>query len=52
MQDRYTGDIGDFGLLRALVRKGHEAERKLGIIWYLVPDETRSTEGNLTAYLI
>ena len=33
MQDRYTGDIGDFakyGLLRAL-----EAGHRLGVAWYL-----------------
>jgi len=54
MQDRYTGDIGDFGkfgLLRALVRENQETVRKLGVIWYLVPDETETTGGNLTAYL-
>lgn len=54
MQDRYTGDTGDFGkfgLLRALVPKDQEIVRKLGVIWYLVPDETGTTEGSLTAYL-
>lgn len=54
MQDRYTGDIGDcgkFGLLRTLVREIQEIVSNLGVIWYLVPDETGTTEGNLTAYL-
>src|SRR5258705_2254990 len=37
MQDRYAGDIGDFGklaLLRAL-----SPERKLGVCWYLCTGE-------------
>jgi hypothetical protein len=37
MQDRFAGDIGDFGkygLLRALARP----PLRLGIIWYLTPD--------------
>lgn len=40
MQDRYVGDIGDFGkygLLRALC--AHDLS--LGVVWYLVPDESR-----------
>ena len=49
MQDRYAGDIGDFakyGLLRAL-RTGH----RLGIAWYLFPDESHNADGKHTAYL-
>ena len=49
MQNRYTGDIGDFakyGLLRAL-GVGH----KLGIAWYLYPDESHNADGKHTAYL-
>ena len=43
MQNRYTGDIGDFvkyGLLRA-ISKG----KKLGIAWYLHPDAGPSGDG-------
>ena len=49
MQDRYTGDIGDFakyGLLRALTDN-----RKLGVAWYLYPDENHNTDGKHTDYL-
>ena len=38
MQDRYVGDIGDFGkygLLRALCGR----DLYLGVVWYLIPDE-------------
>lgn len=48
MQDRYTGDIGDFvkyALLRHLAR-----DRRLGIAWYLYPDEANG-DGRHTAYL-
>lgn len=49
MQDRYAGDIGDFvkfGLLRAL-SKG----RRLGVAWYLHPDEGHNADGKHTRYL-
>ena len=49
MQDRYTGDIGDFakyGLLRALIGK-----RKLGVAWYLFPDENHNADGKHINYL-
>jgi len=49
MQDRFTGDIGDyvkFGLLRTL---GHD--RRLGVAWYLHPDEGGTGNGQHTAYL-
>ena len=49
MQDRYTGDIGDFvkyGLLRA-VRGG----KHLGVAWYLHPDDEPEGNGQHTAYL-
>jgi hypothetical protein len=40
MQDRYTGDIGDFGkcsLLRNLTRD----DLRLGVIWYLNESKKR-----------
>ena len=55
MQNRYTADIGDFGkygLLRALcspVDDGSNA--RLGVVWYLVPDESHNTDGKFTQYL-
>lgn len=50
MQNRYTGDIGDFsklGLLRAL----HSAGFSIGLNWYLTPDETHNTDGRHVNYL-
>ena len=49
MQNQYVGDIGDFakyGLLRAL----GEGQR-LGVAWYLFPDEPRKTDGKYIDYL-
>ena len=58
MQDRYVGDIGDFGkygLLRFLCGcpeappLGHPI--RLGIIWYLYPNELHNDDGKYTGYL-
>jgi hypothetical protein len=49
MQDRYVGDVGDFGkygLLRSLA-----AGLPLGVVWYLTPDESHNADGNNVAYL-
>lgn len=49
MQNRYAGDIGDFakyGLLRA-IGDGY----RLGVAWYLYPDELHNADGKYTAYL-
>lgn len=49
MQNRYTGDIGDFsklGLLRQL-----SARLSIGVNWYLVPDEGHSRDGQHINYL-
>ena len=58
MQDRYVGDIGDFGkygLLRVLsgTREAPAASHRsrLGIIWYLFPDESHTADGKFTGYL-
>lgn len=50
VQDRYTGDIGDFGkygLLKAL----SGSDLSLGIVWYLFPDEGGSGDGSHIGYL-
>ena len=50
MQNRYTGDIGDFsklGLLRALRSAGFS----IGLNWYLTPDETHNGDGRHVDYL-
>jgi len=57
MQNRYTGDLGDFGkygLLRALcgcVIEDDYPEFKLGIIWCLFPDESHTKDGLHISYL-
>ena len=57
MEDRYLGDVGDFGkygLLKALCLQSENSEgynRSLGVVWYLVPDEAGSGDGKLTSYL-
>lgn len=57
MQDRYVGDIGDFGkygLLRSLFGPPHHSVSKLkiGINWYLVPDEQGNFDGKHISYLV
>jgi hypothetical protein len=50
MQDRYTGDIGDYGkysLLRNLVRK----DLSLGLIWYLNGKHYKNAHGKFVQYL-
>jgi len=50
MQDRYTGDIGDFsklGILRVL----QAADLSIGLNWYLTPDETHNDDGRHVNYL-
>ena len=50
MQNRYTGDIGDYsklGLLRALQLAG----LSIGLNWYLTPDETHNSDGRHVDYL-
>ncbi|MBQ9065866.1 MAG: hypothetical protein IJ123_10505 [Blautia sp.] len=50
MQDRYTGDIGDFGklgLLRVLESQG----LTIGINWSRTPDEDHNDDGKYTKYL-
>ena len=50
MQDRYVGDVGDFGkygLLKALARD----DLRLGVVWYLNPDAESNNDGKLIGYL-
>jgi hypothetical protein len=53
MQDRYVGDVGDYGkygLLRALAR--HSADcGPLAIVWCRYPDESHNSDGRHTSYL-
>ena len=49
MQNRYTGDIGDFGKIGLL--RYFERKFTLGVNWYLTPDETHNGDGRHIGYL-
>lgn len=52
MQDRYVGDVGDYGkygLLRALCSP--RPRLRLGVVWYLVPNERKGGDGRHIGYL-
>lgn len=52
MQDRYVGDVGDYAkyaLLRALA--GAAPTLRLGVLWYLFPDEVHNGDGRHVGYL-
>jgi hypothetical protein len=54
MQNRYVGDVGDFGkyaLLRRLVGSTGEPSVSLGVIWCLFPNEGHNGDGRHIAYL-
>ena len=51
MQNRYVGDIGDYvklAILRALCQGG---QRRLGVAWWLFPDEHHKPDGRHREYL-
>ena len=52
MQDRYAGDVGDFGKLGLLrhLTAGNPPLR-LGVLWYRVADESHNNDGRHTSYL-
>ena len=51
MQNRYSGDIGDYSKF-VLLRKLFSAEAyRIGLVWYLHPDETHSNDGRHIDYL-
>lgn len=50
MQDRYTGDIGDFGKL-GLLRQLASTGLSIGVNWYRTPDETHNSGGLHIGYL-
>lgn len=55
MQNRYVGDVGDFGkfaLLRALCcGNNNELKFSLSIVWCLFPDEDHNGDGRHISYL-
>lgn len=55
MQDRYVGDVGDFGkygLLRVLSGLMGDPRFKLGVVWYLFPNEDHNSDGKHLGYLL
>ncbi len=51
MQNNYVGDIGDFGKYGLLNHIFNNNQLKIGINWYLVPDENENKDGKITQYL-
>ena len=55
MQNRYFGDVGDYGkygLLRKLCGLTSDGPQlSLGVVWYLVPDEGHNDDGKHVSYL-
>lgn len=49
MQNRYAGDIGDFGKL-GLLRGLREIGFTVGVNWYLTPDESHNQDGAFVKY--
>lgn len=51
MQNRYAGDIGDFGKIGLLKSLFNKPKYRLGIIWCLFPDESHNNDGSHVDYL-
>ena len=50
MQDRYAGDVGDFGKFSLLQALHRGVEGRLGIVWYAVGDESHNADGRHITY--
>ena len=50
MQNRYVGDIGDFGKL-GMLREISKTGLSIGVNWYLTPDEEHNGDGRHIRYL-
>ncbi len=51
MQDRYSGDVGDFGKFGLLRHLLNGSKYRLGINWYLYPTEQHNEDGKFIRYL-
>jgi hypothetical protein len=51
MQDRYSGDVGDFGKFSLLRYLFNYSYHKIGVVWYLFPDESHNDDGGHIGYL-
>lgn len=50
MQNRYAGDVGDFGKL-GFLRQLTGLELGIGVNWYLAPDESHNADGKHIGYI-
>jgi len=50
MQNRYAGDVGDFGKI-GLLRQIKRSELGIGVNWYLAPDENHNADGKHIGYI-
>lgn len=50
MQNRYAGDVGDFGKI-GMLRHIEQCGVKIGVNWYLVEDESHNQDGKHIGYL-
>ncbi len=51
MQDRYSGDVGDFGKFGLLRHLLNDTGYSLGVNWYLFPNEDHNKDGRYINYL-
>lgn len=51
MQNRYAGDVGDFGKYGMLKKVSSSTCLRLGINWYLTADESHNNDGKHVGYL-
>ena len=51
MQNRYAGDVGDFGKFSLIRSLFAYPEYSIGVIWYQYPDESHNGDGRHTKYL-
>ena len=49
MQNRYTGDIGDY--IKYAMLRAQSPSLNLSVAWYLYPDEDHNSEGKHVQYL-
>ena len=51
MQNRYSGDIGDYSKFVLLKKLFPSTNYKIGLVWYLYPDESHNGDGRHTGYV-
>src|SRR5215218_3293709 len=51
MQDRYVGDVGDFGKYALLRCITSERSARLGVVWCSYPNESHNLDGRHIGYL-